>query len=785
MRVSDLAKELGISSDDILKKLKSMMLKAKDGKQDLNEAVEAVIRREFKHVAKPAVKPVGAKTEDKTAKALAKAKKPIAKTKAKSIVSKSESKKPKALVSKAKPTKPTKPEAVKKAAVGIAKKIKPPESMEKKTLSRPAPISAVPAVKPSLQPIISPTVVKKTELEVRRPVASVPPTVRIPPVPPPAAVQPGEKTKGPLVPLEIPIPITVKDLSVRLQQKPSVVLKTLLQDGVFAHINQNLNEEVVRKIAADFGFLLTKSKTKEEQLIEFHKIEEDDPAELKFRSPVVTFMGHVDHGKTSLLDRIRKSKVVDQEHGGITQHIGAYSVHLPKGTITFLDTPGHEAFTAMRARGARITDVVVLVVAADEGVMPQTEEAMSHARAAEVPIIVALNKIDKKNADVDLVKKQLMAKDLTPEDWGGKTVVVGVSAMTGEGIDALLEMILLEAELLELKANPDKRASGIVIEAQLSRGQGAVATVIVQNGTLHEGDIVIVGPHYGRIKAMFDDRERSIKEAGPATPVEIVGLPSVPDAGESFYVIENERQAKEIASQREEQVKSQRLQSVASRITLEDLYSQIQEGKIKGLNVILKADVHGSLEALRASLEKIPNDQIQLKFIHTGVGDISTSDVILAAASNAIIIGFQVEINSRAKEELEKLPVDVRTYRIIYDAVNDIKNALEGLLEPKMKKKFLGRVDIRQVFKLTKGIIAGCYVQKGKIHRKALVDVLRNGAVVFSGKLSSLKRFKDDVREVAEGFECGLTVEGFNEIQPGDVIEAYEMEAIARKLMPA
>lgn len=803
MRVSELAKELGTSSDVILGRLKALRLKAKDSKQELNEAVEAVIRREFKGAVKAAAKTVATKTEAKTTLAAVKEKKTLAKPKAsvtekttaKKVTAKKEEKKPKTAATK---IKPFKPEAAKKTATALTTK----------TVSQPAAPMALkeeavikkPVVKSPAQ-TVSPATIKKPEAAVKKPAAGQPavqPAARTPPlakkedqiakakeIPQPAATPVIEKPKGQLIPLELPIPITVKDLSVRLQQKPSVVLKMLLQDGVFAHINQNLNEEVVRKIAEDFGFLLTKSKTQEEELIEFHKMKPEDPVFLKTRPPVVTFMGHVDHGKTSLVDRIRKTKVADEEHGGITQHIGAYSVHLPKGRITFQDTPGHEAFTAMRARGAQITDLVVLVIAADEGVMPQTEEAINHARAAEVPIIVALNKIDKRNADVDRVKKQLMEKDLTPEEWGGKTVVVGVSAVTGEGIDTLLEMILLEAELLELKANPDKQASGVVIEAQLSQGQGAVATVIVQNGTLREGDIVIVGPHYGRVKAMFDEHEHAVKEAGPATPVAIVGLPAVPAAGEIFYVVENEKQAKEIAAAREEQFKNQRLQSAASRITLEDLYSQIQEGKVKGLNIILKADVQGSLEALKASLEKIPNDQIQLKFIHTGVGDISTSDVILAAASNAIIIGFQVEINARAKEELEKQAVDVRTYRIIYDAVNDIKNALEGLLEPTMKKKVVGRVEIRQIFKLSKGIIAGCYVQKGRVHRKVLVDVLRNGTVVFSGKLSSLKRFKDDVREVAEGFECGLTVDGFDDIQIGDVMEAYELETIVRKLMPA
>ena len=582
--------------------------------------------------------------------------------------------------------------------------------------------------------------------------------------------------------IEVNVPITIKDLAVRLQQKPSVLLTKLMQMGMLAHINQSLGEDIVRKLATEFGFNIAKVKTQEQQLIESHEVEEHNPELLKVRAPVVTFMGHVDHGKTSLLDKIRKSKIADSEHGGITQHIAAYSVQLPKGKITFLDTPGHEAFTAMRARGAHITDIVVLVIAADDGIMPQTEEALDHARAAEVPIVIALNKIDKKSADVERVKKQLMEKGLTPEEWGGKTIAVGVSALTGEGIDNLLEMILLEAELLELKANPDKNASGIVVEAQLSRGRGAVADFIVQSGTLHEGDAIVVGPYYGKIKAMFDDHDRPVKEAGPSIPVQVLGLPGVPDAGEVFYVMADERQAREIALRREEQIKNVKL-SANQKITLEDLYAQIQNGNIKELNVILKADVQGSLEALRDSLGKIPNNEVKLKFIHIGVGDINLSDVLLAVASNAIIMGFHVGIEPRGKEELEKNPVDIRQYRIIYDAVNDIRNALEGLLEPQTKKKFAARVEIRQVFKLSKsGIVAGCYVQKGRVQRKDRMDIVRNGEVIFSGVLSSLKRFKDDVRDVAEGMECGITINGFDKIQAGDVIETYELEQITRKL---
>ncbi len=586
-----------------------------------------------------------------------------------------------------------------------------------------------------------------------------------------------------LVDMELKIPISVKDFSVRVQQKTSVVLKKLLQMGIICNINQNLEEDVVRRLAVDFGYNITKMKTQEEQLIEIHHKEEEDPRLLQPRAPVITFMGHVDHGKTSLLDRIRKSQIADSEHGGITQHIGAYSVRLTKGRITFLDTPGHEAFTAMRARGAHITDLVVLVVAADEGVMPQTEEAIAHAQAAGVPIVVALNKIDRRNADPDRVKKELGDRGFTPEDWGGKTIVVGVSAVTGEGVDKLLEMILLEAEMLELKANKDKDASGIVVEAHMSRGKGSVASLIVQSGTLHLNDIIVVGSFYGKVKAMFDDQEQSVKEAGPSMPVEVLGLPGVPEAGERFYVLRDEKQAREITSLRSEQIKNEKLLATSGRVTLEDLYAKIQEGSIKELNVILKADVQGSVEALKDSLEKIPSSEVKVKFIHTGVGDVNASDVILAVASNAIIIAFHVGIGPKAAEELEKQPVDVRQYRIIYDAVNDVRKALEGMLAPKMKRRDLSQTDVRQVFKLSKsGTIAGCYVSKGKVTRKANIEVVRNGEVVFSGTISSLKRFKDDVREVLEGYECGISITNFDAFEPGDKLVTFEIESIARKL---
>jgi len=581
--------------------------------------------------------------------------------------------------------------------------------------------------------------------------------------------------------IQVKFPVTVKELAFRLQEKSNIIIKKLMELGIFANINQTIKEDVAEKIVSSFDCSLKRLPTEEEELIELHT-RKDRKAFLKPRSAVVTFMGHVDHGKTSLLDLIRKSKITEKEHGGITQHIGAYKVVLDKGKITFLDTPGHEAFTAMRVRGANITDIVVLVIAADEGVMPQTVEAIDHSKAAGVPIVVALNKIDRPQADIDRVKKQLADLGLTPEDWGGKTITVSVSAKTGEGIDRLLEMMLLEAEMLELKANYDKEASGIVVEAKLSKGKGPLATMVVQNGTLHQGDIIVVGDCFGKIKAMLDDHEKPIQVAGPASPVEILGLSGVPQAGERFYTIDDEKKAREICLKRQETEKQKQIQS-SSKISLEDLYSKIKEGQIKELKIILKADVQGSLEALQDSLQKLATEEVKLNIIHSGIGAINTSDVVLAVASNAIIIGFHVDVVAQAKEQADKEGIDIRLYRIIYDAINEIKAALEGLLEPKIKKNFLGRVEIRQVFKLSKsGIVAGCFVQKGKINRNANVDLMRNGKKMYEGKLSSLKRFKDDAREVQEGFECGITLSNYNDIKSGDIIEAFEIEKIARKL---
>ncbi|MEW5758561.1 MAG: translation initiation factor IF-2 [Candidatus Omnitrophota bacterium] len=580
--------------------------------------------------------------------------------------------------------------------------------------------------------------------------------------------------------LELDIPIALKDLSVKLAVKPSILIKKLMDMRIMATLNQMLDEEIITKVIADYGFTVKKAATIEERLLQTHTDESKD--NLKPRWPVVTLMGHVDHGKTSLLDAIRISKVADAEHGGITQAIGAYEVSTKRGKITFLDTPGHEAFTAMRARGAKATDIVILVVAADDGVMPQTIEAIDHAKAAEVPIVVAINKIDKPQADVDRIKKQLSEYGLLAEDWGGKTIMVGVSAKTKEGIDNLLEMLLLEAEMLELKANYEKRAQGVVLESKITKGRGPVATVLVQDGTLNIGDMLIAGHYFAKVRAMYDDRGHAVKIAPPATPVEILGFDGTPLAGEQFFVVTDERQAKEFLEKRKDSFKLKEQQKV-KKISLDDLYQQIKEHKIKDLAVILKADTQGSLEAIDESLKNIQHPEIKIHIIHKGVGSINTSDVVLASASSAIIIGFNVNIEDRAEEEIKKEDIDVRTYNIIYELIKDIKAALEGLLEPKIKKVFIGRAIIRKVFKTSKaGNVAGCFVERGVINRNAAVSLVRNGAVIYEGKISALKRFKDDVRSVETGFECGISLEKFEDYQENDCIDAFEIQKIARKI---
>ncbi len=583
-----------------------------------------------------------------------------------------------------------------------------------------------------------------------------------------------------LKPMTVKVPLTVKELAEKLSISPSDVIKRLLSKRILVTINQLLTEETVRELLKIYGYAYQKSPTLEEELLATH--EEEDRSKWVPRPPVITLMGHVDHGKTSLLDAIRKSKVVEGEAGGITQHIGAYRVMTSKGAIAFLDTPGHEAFTSMRARGAHVTDIVVLVVAADDGVMPQTVEAIDHAKAAEATIVVALNKIDKQGANPDQVKKQLMELGLNPEDWGGKTIVVPVSAKTGEGIDRLLEMMLLEAELLELKADPSKPARGVVLEGELSKGGGPVAHILIQNGTLRVGDSVVSGPYGGRVRAMLDERGQRLKEAGPSTPVELLGLSGVPQAGDSFLVVPDERQVREILTRRREEMEGAR--PIHRRtISLEEFHRQLEAGEVKSLNLILKADVQGSLEALKDSLAKITSEEVSFKFLHTGVGDVTEPDVLLAEASNAVVIGFHVGMTPEAEVLVKREQVDVRLYRIIYEAVADIRAALEGLLEPRLVEQMLGRAKVLQVFKVSKaGTIAGCQVLKGKIVRGAVGRVFRGEQQLFQGKISSLKRFKDDVREVAEGLQCGISLAGWNEFQPEDLIEAVEIQEVAQKL---
>ncbi len=581
--------------------------------------------------------------------------------------------------------------------------------------------------------------------------------------------------------IELELPITVKDLAVKLQEKSSILIKHLMGMGVMVGINQSLDEATLGKLCSKYSFKVKQAPSAEEAALQVHK-KIDKPQEQKIRAPIVTFMGHVDHGKTSLLDAIRNTKVTEKEHGGITQHIGAYRVSLPQGEITFLDTPGHEAFTAMRARGARITDIVVLVVAADDGIMPQTQEAIDHARAAQVAIIVAINKIDKAGADPQKVKKQLANLGLSPEDWGGKTITVLVSAKTGAGIDNLLEMILLQAEMMELKANPDRPANGVVVEARMAKGRGPVATLLVQNGTLRLNQNIIVGNLYGKIRAMLNDRGQVVTAVGPGEPAEVLGISGIPQVGEQFFVIEDEKEAKGLIAARAEKEKQQQVKEV-KRVSLEELHAQIAAGKIKELNLIIKADVQGSLEAIKDTLDKLNVSEIKINIMHLGAGNINSSDVILAVASDALLLGFNVSSDEQAKELIAKEKVEVKIYNIIYELANDIKAAVEGMLDPKLKRIFLGRVEVRKMFKLSRsGLIAGCYVTKGKINRGAMVTVLRNGAVTFEGKLASLKRFKDDVREVGEGFECGIAVSGFDQLLEGDIIEAYDIEKIARKL---
>ncbi|MBI4432491.1 MAG: translation initiation factor IF-2 [Candidatus Omnitrophica bacterium] len=734
-RVHELAKELKITSKALISELKKLKITAKSHMSVLTEAEVRSAKTALKKTA-PAAKPAPTLSQTPSLESV---------------------KKEFLLQRLARPSAPE----VKRQAAQVQPRPKripdarPPEKPKAASLSA-TPVEEKKITKPAAAPIPA-AAVAAPEVKPQQPVPAEP-----------------LRTKK----LQVRAPITVKDLAALVAAKPSDLIQRLIRANIFATMNQSINFDAAKKVVLEYGYEAEEPKAVEAEEATPQKTV--DASRLKPRAPIVTFMGHVDHGKTSLLDAIRKTKVAAKEAGGITQHIGAYEVFLPKGAVTFLDTPGHEAFTAMRARGARATDVVVLVVAADDGVMPQTIEAIDHAKAAGVPIIVAINKIDLPAANPDRVKKGLMEHELMPEEWGGKTVMVPVSAKTGKGIDDLLDFLALESELLELRADPTASATGVVIEAELSKESGVLATVLVENGTLRAGDVVIVGPHFCKVRAMIDDRGQRIKEAPPSMPVEILGLPGVPRAGDRFEVVKDERQAKELLEKRADQSKEGQSRT---HVTLEHLFEEVQAGKVEGLKLILKADVQGSIEALRSTLGKIQSKNVRLNIIHAGIGDVSESDVMLAAASNAVVIGFHTGIVSSASEIAEREGVDVRFYEIIYEVKTAIEKAMEGLLEPELKEVFVGQAEVRQVFKVSKaGTIAGCSVQKGKIVRNFPCRVLRAGQKVHEGKIESLKRFKDDAREVLEGFECGIGVSNFSEIMAGDRIEVYEIQKKARKL---
>ena len=590
-----------------------------------------------------------------------------------------------------------------------------------------------------------------------------------------------EKQEEQIKQIVIPEVLTIKELADKMKIVPSVIVKKLFMQGKIVTVNQEVDYETAEEIAMEFDVLCEKEEVVD-VIEELLKEDEEDESLMVKRPPVVCVMGHVDQGKTSLLDAIRNSNVTGREAGGITQHIGASVVEINGEKITFLDTPGHEAFTAMRMRGANSTDIAILVVAADDGVMPQTIEAINHAKAAGIEIIVAINKIDKPSANVERVKQELTEYELIPEDWGGSTIFVPVSAHTHEGIQDLLEMILLTAEVMELKANPNRAARGLVIEAELDKGKGSVATVLVQKGTLHVGDAIAAGSAHGRVRAMMDDKGRRVKEAGPSQPVEILGLNDVPNAGEVFVGCESDKEARAFAETFISQNKVKLLEETKSKMSLDDLFNQIQEGNLKELDIVVKADVQGSVEAIKQSLLKLSNDEVVVKIIHGGVGAINESDVILASASNAIIIGFNVRPDATAKDIAEREGVDLRLYRVIYNAIEDVEAAMKGMLDPVFEEKVLGHAEVRQTFKASGvGTIAGAYVLDGIFERNCSVRLIRDGIVVFDGPLASLKRFKDDVKEVRTGYECGLVFENYNDIKEGDQVEAYKMVETERK----
>ena len=806
VKVIDLAKELGVTSKDLIVALEAMGLKAMRAMSPLQAATANELRvklgrgRDLPEEAKPKRAPK-ARPAPGEAEEPAVAKKKAARS---ATASRGTSKKVVTI------------EAVTPLASEPAEEIKPAATLFRHSaapIAEPVPVPAPAADPIPVAPPPAPMVLRK-EPTLLRPTASAPapptqprigmPPAAVGPAAPPvparpavaAPVAPAAPPKvevkreprpepGPPEPpveikrelIKLPESVTVGELAAAMRHKSGEVIKALLDLGVMATVNEVL-DPTAAKLVADKFYFDVEIRSLEGDILEE---EETDPSQLKLRPPVVTVMGHVDHGKTSLLDAIRTTKVAEKEAGGITQHIGAYQVETSHGKVTFLDTPGHEAFTAMRARGAQATDIVILVVAADDGVMPQTVEAVNHAKAANVPILVAVNKIDKPGSDPDRVKRELSNLGLVPEDWGGQTIFIPTSAKRGDGIAQLLEMTALQAEVLELRANPNRAARGIIVEGRLDRGRGPVATVLIQSGTLKEGDAVVIGQQSGRIRAMFSDRGKKVTKAEPSDPVEILGLSGVPQAGDTLLVVADERKARQIATVRADR---DRLQGKGTaRITLEDLHKQIEAGEVKELRLVLKADVQGSVEALTESLERLSTDEVRLKVIHGSVGSVNESDVMLASASNAIVLGFNVKAEPKAASQAQSDGVELRNYSVIYDVINDVKAALSGMLAPEIRETVHGRAQVKQLFPISKvGTIFGCVVIEGKFIRTARVRIKRGDTVLGENTIASLKRFKDDVREVLQGLECGIGVEGVKGVQAGDIIEAYTTEEVARSL---
>ncbi len=736
-RVHELAKELNISNKELIEFLNS---KGYEIKSHMSSVPEDSIKQVTEHFkgTKAEAKPKAKKEQSKKTAAKKKGAEKKEETKKPSKPAKKaekKDKKPKGEVEK------VKAKAVKKEE----KEVKKAKKAEKKPEAKPKPKKEVKKE-------------AKKEIKEEKPVAKKKEEKKY---------EPGE-----LGIIELSEFTTVRQLAAKIGRKTKEIMAKLKEKGVNAGANQMIDFNLIEEIAGEFGYLVDKIPYEHEALVELEKPDPED--KLKERPPIVTLMGHVDHGKTSLLDKIRHSRITAKEAGGITQHIGAYQVEYNGKKITFLDTPGHEAFTKMRARGANVTDIVILVVAADEGIKPQTVEAINHAKSAGVAIIVAINKIDKPEANPDMVKRQLLEYDLVVEDYGGDIVSVPVSAKSGQGIDELLEYILLLAEMLELKANPDRPAKGYIIEAKIDKGRGPVATVLVQNGTLKRGDVFTCGYTYGKVRGMFNDLGKQEKEAPPSTPVEVLGFNSIPDAGDKFYVVQSEQIAREIAEVKKLRDESSKQQKQPKKLSLEDLFKKMEEGEVKELPIVLKCDVQGSVETIDALLNKLSNEEVKINVIHKAVGAITENDVLLASASNAIIVGFHVKADKKTMKLAEQEGVDIRIHNIIYELTNEIKAAIEGMLEPEIKEEVIGRLEVRQVFKVPKvGFVAGCYVLEGYITRKAMVRVYRDNILIHDGRISSLKRFKDDVSEVKAGYECGLSIENLKDIREGDEIEAY------------